>query len=102
MDLFRTTCALRATNQALRNNAREADFEQYCRDLYRVTKGQFSVEAFENRRKITHPDARKKPVKEGEEGEKPKEVEPPHCVWPTWAALPPHIQVHIFCNRNHR
>jgi len=79
--------------KALRTEAREADFEQYCRDLYRATKGQFSPEAFEARRKITHPDDRKKPVKEDEDGEKkPKEVEPPHCVWPTWAALPPHIQ----------
>jgi len=76
--------------KALRSEAREADFEQYCRDLYRVTKGQFSVEAFEARRQITHPDERKKKTKDGEEA--PKEVEPPHCVWPTWAALPPHIQ----------
>jgi len=77
--------------KALRSEAREADFEQYCRDLYRATKGQFSAEAFEARRKITHPDSKKKTVmKDGEEV--PVEVEPPHCVYPTWAALPPHIQ----------
>merc|ERR1712142_893959 len=75
----KTTADLLKSGDVLRCEAREADFEQYCRDLYRVTKGQFSVEAFEARRKITHPDARKQ-TKEGEEA--PKEVEPPHCVYP--------------------
>jgi len=80
--------------KALRSEAREADFEQYCRDLYRCTKGQFSAEAFAARREITHPDARKTKKTVNALGDEvaPPEVEPPHCVWPTWAALPPHIQ----------
>jgi len=78
--------------KTLRGQAREADFEQYVRDLYRVTKGTFSVEAFEARRQITHPeDVAARAAAVDAEGNK-KEVEPPHCVWPTWVALPAHIQ----------
>jgi len=83
--------------QALRAQAREADFEQYCRDLYRATKGNFSEESFKERRKITHPELAMQAVKAKaaggiEEGKQEKEIEPPHCAFPTWTVPPPHIQ----------
>jgi hypothetical protein len=78
--------------KALRTQAREADFEQYCRDLYRATKGNFSAEAFMERRKITHPELAKVAEKKKDSETKAKEAEPPHCYFPVWSSLPPHIQ----------